>query len=167
MGCARSHDLRNTGRWYRKTLNGVEVRCCNACVKTVNNHVKFPRGGVTVCVRCDRTETCEFRVVKGTGIVCCACELTLRKEKKHDAGIKCVECKQLNRPNLTAVAGEAGAHICGRCAENKHTKELNDAETKCALCGEGNAPGWRACPGGFSCNKCRMKERSEAKKQKK
>ena len=70
MGCARSHDLRNTGRWYRKTLNGVEVRCCNACVKTVNNHVKFPRGGVTVCALCPATETSEFRVVKGTGIVC-------------------------------------------------------------------------------------------------
>lgn len=167
MGCARSHDLWNTPLWRRKVLNGVEVICCNACRKTVENHVKFPRGGVTVCVRCDRTETCEFRVVKGTGIVCCACELTLRKEKKHDAGIKCVECKQLNRPGLKAVKGEDGAHICGLCWITKRTKELNDARTKCVRCGKGGKSGWTACPDGFCCAACYKKELSAAKKQKK
>jgi len=167
MGCARSHDLRNTGRWYRKTLNGVEVRCCNACVKTVNNHVKFPRGGVTVCALCPATETSEFRVVKGTGIVCNPCACKLRNKKNRDAGIKCVECKQLNRPGLNAVKGEDGAHICGLCWITKRTKELNDARTKCVRCGKGGKSGWTACPDGFCCKSCYQNKWMAAKKQKK
>jgi len=167
MGCGRSHDLRNTSKWYRKTLNGVEVRCCNACRMTVENHVKFPRGGVTVCVRCPATETSKFCVVKGTGIVCNPCACTLRKEKKHAAGIKCVECKQLNRSDLRAVKGEAGAHICNACWITKRTKELNDARTKCVRCGKGGKSAWTACPDGFCCATCYKKELSAAKKQKK
>jgi hypothetical protein len=167
MGCARSHDLWNTPLWRRKVLNGVEVICCNACRKTVENHVKFPRGGVTVCVLCPATETSEFRVVKGTGIVCSTCEKALRDKKKKDAGIKCVECKQLNRPGLKAVKGEDGAHICGLCWITKRTKELNDARTKCVRCGKGGKSGWTACPDGFCCAACYKKELSAAKKQKK
>jgi hypothetical protein len=145
----------------------VEVICCNACRKTVENHVKFPRGGVTVCVLCPATETSEFRVVKGTGIVCSTCEKALRDKKKKDAGIKCVECKQLNRPGLKAVKGEDGAHICGLCWITKRTKELNDARTKCVRCGKGGKSGWTACPDGFCCAACYKKELSAAKKQKK
>ena len=167
MGCARSHDLWNTPLWRRKVLNGVEVICCVACRTTVENHVKFPRGGVTVCALCPATETSEFRVVKGTGIVCNPCRCKLRNKKNRDAGIKCVECKQLNRSDLRAVKGEAGAHICNACWITKRTKELNDARTKCVRCGKGGKSAWTACPDGFCCATCYKKELSAAKKQKK
>ena len=133
----------------------------------MNNHVKFPRGGVTVCALCPATETSEFRVVKGTGIVCNPCACKLRNKKKRDAGIKCVECKQLNR--LGPEGGQGGgrrAHLRA-CWITKRTKELNDARTKCVRCGKGGKSAWTACPDGFCCAACYKKELSAAKKQKK
>ena len=91
------------------------------------------RGGVTVCALCPATETSEFRVVKGTGIVCNPCACKLRNKKNRDAGINCVECKQLNRPGLRAVKGEDGAHICGLCwAASCACGRVFDAETSAA-----------------------------------